>query len=914
MKIKLKTKQKIIRHTEGVISVLLVLLLVPFYSVAAILEEVGRYQSACRGLDNAISTSEISVLAQYDQYIKERFGLLAISQDIDIDTAFETYLKKQDTQDTRSFTGGSVLAEGVYSLADIETLRQQILELSAYTVPTKLVADIGDFSSIISQLESYNTMLSNVTNLLSGISTGLEKGMESYNAQSEAKKQMKTAVDSTIKYHNEYKKYEESLINLREHLNTVCPEDEEGAKSWKEKEQELRQKAMEAGSQYEQTIKDESRNVSDVAQKIDDAVAKETSAYDSIIETSKTYVSAATENENEEIDKKKKKTDEIMNNQKISEEVGYRAEDIKDANDKVKDFYSETVDNMKTGDNAKDVVKDYNSDACKILLEELNKEKTLLNGTDYDSLTAESIDKILSQTHVADTGKFENTKQFDELWEEARNVVEGEAAKSSIIDTIDGLVTIMNIDTTYNPNLNSMIDMDYYGKLPSQKNRSSQEYSLTSRYENADSQTAKLNLNKMGLYQAEQRWQEKSGTNFSVDEGDQSSENGNLLKKMLGVVKQIQKKVSSLKNMVTALSEIRSRMGEGLLLKGYMAYSLSNRMNYSSGSSLVGKSYSKCGGLAETNDQLQSAQILQKKLDEKIGGLASTFGAFTNKNYSFCGAELEYVMFGSINELNNQKAAFTLLSMVNALLSLPAVLTSTYVEALKDTAVIMCGACPPLSAAMVVVVPLVCALANGRLDAIMLVNGQKAKFIKTNDDLNITPSGIARVINQLSVSNVTDAKTMEKLKGANKKINKNVDAGAGNKDNSNDDNDNQTNKGKDASKPLISGSDYVKDVRSWNYTQWMTAIVILLWQDETGMLNRFVDIIQMEQTNRIEAGRNDTYTLEEQLSGKKKKFDVDKAYTMIRADVNKKFVNVLPVPTLSRNSVWSTNRVLYRGY
>lgn len=914
MKIKLKTKQKIIRHTEGVISVLLVVLLVPFYSVAAILEEVGRYQSACRGLDNAISTSEISVLAQYDQYIKERFGLLAISQDIDIDTEFETYLKKQDTQDTRSFTGGSVLAEGVYSLADIETLRQQILELSAYTVPAKLVADIGDFSNIISQLESYNTMLSNVTNLLSGISTGLEKGMESYNAQSEAKKKMKTAVESTIKYHNEYKKYEESLINLREHLNTVCPEDEEGAKSWKEKEQELRQKAMETGSQYEQTIKDESRNVSDVAQKIDDAVAKETSAYDSVIETSKTYVSAVAENENEEIDNKKKKTDEIMNNQKISEEVGYRAKDIKGANGKVKDFYSETVDNMKTGDNAKDVMKDYNSDACKILLEELNKEKTLLNGTDYDSLTAESIDKILSQTHVADTGKFENTKQFDELWKEARNVVEGEAAKSSIIDTIDGLVTIMNIDTTYDPNLNSMIDMDYYGKLPSQKNRSRQEYSLTSRYENADSQTAKLNLNKMGLYQAEQRWQEKSGTNFSVDEGDQSSENGNLLKKMLGVVKQIQKKVSSLKNMVTALSEIRSRMGEGLLLKGYMAYSLSNRMNYSSGSSLVGKSYSECGGLAETNDQLQSAQILQKKLDEKMGGLASTFGAFTNKNYSFCGAELEYVMFGSINELNNQKAAFTLLSMVNALLSLPAVLTSTYVEVLKDTAVIMCGACPPLSAAMVVVVPLVCALANGRMDAIMLVNGQKANFIKTNDDLNITPSGIARVINQLSVSNVTDAKTMEKLKGANKKINKNDDSGAGNKDNSNDDNDNQMNKEKDASKPLISGSDYIKDVRSWDYTQWMTAIVILLWQDEIGMLNRFVDIIQMEQTNRNEAGRNDTYTLEEQLSGKKKKFDVDKAYTMIRADINKKFVNVLPVPTLSRSSVWSTNRVLYRGY
>ena len=94
----------------------------------------------------------------------------------------------------------------------------------------------------------------------------------------------------------------------------------------------------------------------------------------------------------------------------------------------------------------------------------------------------------------------------------------------------------------------------------------------------------------------------------------------------------------------------------------------------------------------------------------------------------------------------------------------------------------------------------------------------------------------------------------------------------------------------------------------------MTFILILLWQDEEGMLNRFVDIIQMEQTNRTEPVDNTNYTLEEQISGKKKKFDVDKAYTMIRTELDGKFVNVLPVPTLSRKSVLSVNRVIYRGY
>ncbi len=80
------------------------------------------------------------------------------------------------------------------------------------------------------------------------------------------------------------------------------------------------------------------------------------------------------------------------------------------------------------------------------------------------------------------------------------------------------------------------------------------------------------------------------------------------------------------------------------------------------------------------------------------------------------------------------------------------------------------------------------------------------------------------------------------------------------------------------------------------------------------LLNRVVDIIQMEETNRALTTNNTQYSLKEQLTGTRKKFDVDKAYTAVRAEVNGKFVNVLPVPTLSKESVWTAHRIIYRGY
>ena len=79
-----KRKKKWIRGTRGAISLILALLMLPFYSLAAVLVEAGRYQSAVRTLDEALSVSAYSVLSDYDSSLKDRFGLLAVSQDGDL--------------------------------------------------------------------------------------------------------------------------------------------------------------------------------------------------------------------------------------------------------------------------------------------------------------------------------------------------------------------------------------------------------------------------------------------------------------------------------------------------------------------------------------------------------------------------------------------------------------------------------------------------------------------------------------------------------------------------------------------------------------------------------------------------------------------------------------------------------------
>ena len=87
-------------------------------------------------------------------------------------------------------------------------------------------------------------------------------------------------------------------------------------------------------------------------------------------------------------------------------------------------------------------------------------------------------------------------------------------------------------------------------------------------------------------------------------------------------------------------------------------------------------------------------------------------------------------------------------------------------------------------------------------------------------------------------------------------------------------------------------------------------VMTMIW-NEKDLVRRFADLIEMETTQK---NLVNNASVSQKLSGVYPKFDLDKAYTALRMNVKGNFVSVLPVPSLSRNSIWKTNRIMYRGY
>lgn len=970
MKLKERTKQALIKRTEGIISLLLILVMVPFYMVAGVLEEMGRYQSALRGMDSAVGASAVSVLAQYDSFLKSRFGLLAVNQEIDISDQFEKYLGKQNTQDTRSFSvsRSETGADGVYPLANTAVLQQQITEYSSYVVPAKIVMDFGNFSNIIKQLDSYSTEFSNTLTMLNSIGGALQKGMESYNAQKEAKKQLETVTQNTEQYNNAYTKFQEAYNAFLEHKNTERPEDEEGAAAWDQQQEELKKAAESARDAYADAITSHKSGISGLAKKFDTAVDKETSAFDSTANILNDYISTKDATANDAIDDQTKgykdqlsdinselsdvneslKTDpdnrELLSKKDLLE---YEKGILNNAIDDLKDDKSNasndssvikgTVDAAKRGDEAKEVLEKYNSEACSDTISGLDDELKKLKELDFDNMDEADLGSVMDKLHKVDMSNFTDVSSFESLWQSVRQSAEAQTVEGLPMDMIDALFDVLSIDSIYDPNLNSVIDRSYYrqnfGDIPSWKDRTQQRNSLESVFEEMDRQKANQNLVEMGLpiLSVDNVTHGGSGADISTSNTGSSSGIG-IIKKIMSIVDGVKQKVqdclqvvNNAKNLAAGL--VQGRMDDNILLMGYLTYMLSNRTNYDSGSALTGASFLGSGGLADAYDT--DNNIAQGVLDNAAQMLQVVP---EETKYSFCGAELEYLIGGSLSERVNQGTVFGQLVMIESVLSLPAVANNSFVNGIKvAVATALAGVIGGLTAGVGsglgqiignVLVPTLFAFANGTIETLLLVNGGKTSLVKTQKNLRITPSGFADVVEQLAQLKVYSAKdkaTFDKLSKQFQKQGGSSDSSSGGSSGSSGASSSKSNSAgssnKDNAKKMFDPSKYGQSLLEMDYTKMMFLVMILFQTHHSDvMLNRFVDIIQFEQTNRVNTTDNRQYTLEEQLSGKRKTFDVDKAYTTIRAEVGGKFVNALPVPTLSQNGAWRFHRVIYRGY
>ncbi len=80
MKRTLRFTRRYINGTKGVISLFLAILMLPFVSIGGALINAARVDSAVAVFDEALCNASNSTLGTYDEFLRKRFGLLAISQ------------------------------------------------------------------------------------------------------------------------------------------------------------------------------------------------------------------------------------------------------------------------------------------------------------------------------------------------------------------------------------------------------------------------------------------------------------------------------------------------------------------------------------------------------------------------------------------------------------------------------------------------------------------------------------------------------------------------------------------------------------------------------------------------------------------------------------------------------------------
>lgn len=151
-----------LKNASGIITVMVSLLLIPLLSFGTLIMEAGRYSSAKQLLADAQITASMSILANYNTYLYERFGILAIDPDTSKDQTKATFVNnlKYNSDNVDNISSSSKLYnlnsditfETIYNLSDYAVLKRQVLEYSKYSVPYEIISNNLDPESLFESI------------------------------------------------------------------------------------------------------------------------------------------------------------------------------------------------------------------------------------------------------------------------------------------------------------------------------------------------------------------------------------------------------------------------------------------------------------------------------------------------------------------------------------------------------------------------------------------------------------------------------------------------------------------------------------------------------------------------------------------------------------------------------------------
>lgn len=262
-----------VNGTKGVISLFLAILMVPFATIAGSLVNAARINSAVAVFDEALCNASNSTLGTYDEFLRKRFGMLAMSQNTAsygsgytaqdlISETFEFYMEQNLGALSNTYTDFDVSATGVYPLADTDVLLSQVMEASKYTVPAKLVIDGLSLDDLLSNLTSSLSLASSIFGTLSAGASMADKFSaceEKLNALSTQITESETARTEYDTAYSEFVSAVNAYNALIDEINRKLSENQTAVNNAENKV-----------SQCQSTLETEAEKISDLLQEIED--------------------------------------------------------------------------------------------------------------------------------------------------------------------------------------------------------------------------------------------------------------------------------------------------------------------------------------------------------------------------------------------------------------------------------------------------------------------------------------------------------------------------------------------------------------------------------------------------------------------------------------------------------------------
>lgn len=760
-------KDKMIKNTCGAISLMLALLVVPFYAVAGILVEASRYQSALTGLDDAMNTSALSVLSDYDSFLQSRFGLLAMAQNDDpsvdngytgnkdLEEAFQKYLNAQDTTDTRSFRTTSAAAAGVYPLADTDILKAQVLDYSTLTLPTVLVSEFGStgLQDIIKEVQNSIPGLK-FLKVGSSIADTATKTLDVTKKLEKAKDSVKSLNEKTTSYDSAHSAFDDALNELKKTMGEKPGENAtvDELDAYNKRYEQTLENAQKAKKEYEKKLQAEIKSTESLNKDLKDVAKTQDEVLDGWVSVGKDAVNAVGDAKNTKVDTSGEETTvttltgQIDATKKELEKKDITAEEKTKLEQQLKQLQQQEAD-LKTISNAADatvkaadssqankILKDYNTDSCSTAISGLTEELNRVKDMDLSDLTLDDADKITKLQeglHLTDMSKLSDSDNFNSLLKEANDLInKADSNVTSFSSIAEALSTIMSLSASYDPKLQSVINTEYYDQnfagLPSKKDRSNSAYTLESPYEQKDAALAQADLDAIDFVNEIMdltAWQGGVSTAASADTS-KADDAKTKIGKLLNSMKSMLSMVTAGANILSNLSNIKADIGDHLYLVGYLNYTTTNRTDYASKKTMSGVSIKGSNGLA--------AEVAKSE-----NNLTAIFDAKEETNYSFCGAETEYLLIGNGHERENQKAIFYTMLALRVALDYKPVTSNVEARALSAGlagALSLLGI-PYKMTDMLAKVFLVAAEAY--VDTVLICNGaQDIPFIKASEDIH----------------------------------------------------------------------------------------------------------------------------------------------------------------------------------